>query len=347
MKKAHIIFIAIFFIAAVSVAVAQNKGGSFSSVNMQSAWYQNSFALVVGINSYSNGWGRLSAGVSDAKKMAKVLRERGFTVYELYNEKAKGAEIIKQLRKAARRTGHNDRFVFYYSGHGYTETSAWENSQTGYIVPVEGRSGDLTGYISMNQVRDEIISHCKARHVLLIMDSCFSGTLLTRASINDGEVSDFLSKRGIYGITAGMQDQPALDGLFTNVLLDGLEGNADFDNNGYVTFKELGLYAEQNVKTRNHSQTPDYGVMYGAGQFVFARPGINPLYAASGDFPVESTYTPPETDYDAIALAEERRANEKRANRQARQKTITDCFAKVKGYKQSLEYSKSAKQEVY
>ena len=272
--KNRIALISILLVTVVlaSLAFAQTKGPGFSgTADQQANWYSNSYAMVVGINSYSQGWGKLSAGMSDAKKMAQTLRSRGFTVVELFDAQATGANIVATLRKVARKTSPNDRFVFYYSGHGYTETSAWDSSQTGYLVPANSKSGDLTGYISMNQVRDEIISHCKARHVLLIVDSCFSGTLLTRGSMTDGAVSDYLSKRGIYGITAGMQDQPALDGLFTNVLLEGLGGNADYDNNGYVTFKELGLYSEQNVKARNSAQTPDYGVMYGAGQFVFAK----------------------------------------------------------------------------
>jgi Caspase domain len=268
----------VLVLAYASVAFGQAlKGGGFSDGESGPVgWYQKSVAVVVGIDDYSSGWGRLSAAAGDARKMAKVLRERGFVVIELYNRQASFQGIISTLRKAAQTTGRDDRFVFFYSGHGHTKKSDWDGSTTGYLVPAEGVSGDITSYISVAQIRDEILSHCKAKHVLLVIDSCFSGTLLTRASINDGAVRDYLGKRGIYGITAGMLDQPAVDGLFTNVMLEGLSGNADFNNDGFVAFKELGMYAEQNVRARNRHQTPDFGVMYGAGQFVFTRPGFNP-----------------------------------------------------------------------
>jgi len=148
----------------------------------------------------------------------------------------------------------------------------------GYLVPTDGKSRDASTYIPMDQLRSEIQNHCRAKHVLFIMDSCFSGTLLTRAATTDGAVADYLAQRGAYGITAGMANQPAVDGLFTDVLIEGLNGNADYDNNGYMTFKELGLYVEQNVRARNRNQTPDYGTMLGSGQFVFARKGTVASY---------------------------------------------------------------------
>lgn len=256
-----------------SVALAQQeKGGGYSNTSaMQADWYQKSYAFVVGINSYSHGWGRLSAGVSDAKKVAATLRERGFTVFELYDAQATSSQIVTELRRAVRKTQNGDRFLFFYSGHGFTEKSAWDGSETGYLVPVEGRDNDPSSYIPMKQIRDEIVNHCRAKHTLLILDSCFSGCLLMRSNIYDGSLADYLRKRGIYGIAAGMADQPAIDGLFTNVLIEALSGNADNNNDGYVTFKEIGMYTEQNVRARNQYQTPDYGTILGAGQFVFAQ----------------------------------------------------------------------------
>lgn len=336
MKKTLICFC---FIAAMIVfcalALAQNKGGGFSGAPaVQGEWYANSYALVVGINSYSHGWGRLSAGVNDAKKMATALRARGFQVDELYDREATSSAIIAALRKAAMRTTKNDGFVFYYSGHGFTKTSEWDQTQAGYLVPVDGRSGDISNYLAVTQIRDEILTNCKAKHVLLIVDSCFSGTLLTRSGVSDGAVADYLGKRGIFGITAGMQDQAAVDGLFASVLLDGLNGNADFNNDGFVAFKELGMYAEQNVKSRNHRQTPDYGVMYGEGQFVFAKAGGGSIYTpdvSSNQAALEAkkaALIEQKAEKERIAaereqLAYERRKLEKERKRFETQKTIT------------------------
>ena len=52
-------------------------------------------------------------------------------------------------------------------------------------------------------------------------------------------------------------------GAFTKVLLDGLQGAADVDNNGVISFKELDLYVTRGVKEltggkqRPTTQIPD------------------------------------------------------------------------------------------
>ncbi len=315
---------------AVAAAGAQQqiKGGGFSGApsGVGDGWYRQSTAFVVGIDSYTNGWGRLSAGILDAKKMAHALKERGFAVNELYDANATGPSIVENLRKTARKTGKDDRFIFYFSGHGYTEKSLFDGAETGYLVPVEGRSGDTSSYIPMEQIRTEIMNNCRAKHVLVILDTCFSGSLLTRMSIQSASVGDYLGKRGIYGITAGMRDQPAVDGLFTNVLIEGLGGNADYNGDRFVTFKELGMYAEANVKAKNRHQTPDYGTMYGAGQFVFAMSGAARELAAKTPGEPSVDYKAPTTDYAAIALAEENRLG---AVEETKRKTRGDAARKA------------------
>jgi hypothetical protein len=42
--------------------------------------YTKSYALVIGINDYRNGWPRLSMAVKNAKKIAEELDARGFDV---------------------------------------------------------------------------------------------------------------------------------------------------------------------------------------------------------------------------------------------------------------------------
>ncbi len=255
---------------AQSDGIRQRGIGVRESGNKRlNGWYAASHALVIGIDDYSHGWSRLGEAVADAKRMVTVLEQHDFTVHTLFNKQATFQGIIQTLRKMAAKTDRHGRFVVYYSGHGFTKKSKWDATAAGYLVPVEGKSGDISNYISVNQLREEILNHCQAKHVLVILDSCFSGTLLTRAGIADGLIEDYLRKRGVYGITAGMQDQPVIDGLFTAVLVKALQGNADYNGDGFVTFKEIGMYTEQNVGARNRLQTPDFGVMYGSGQIVF------------------------------------------------------------------------------
>ncbi len=72
MKRATLLAIVSLACVAIiiSLAFAQTKGPGFSAPVVEGQWYDNSIALVVGINSYSHGWNQLSKAVSDGKKTA-------------------------------------------------------------------------------------------------------------------------------------------------------------------------------------------------------------------------------------------------------------------------------------
>ncbi|MFL6451251.1 MAG: hypothetical protein ACJ746_26775 [Bryobacteraceae bacterium] len=60
--------------------------------------------------------------------------------------------------------------------------------------------------------------------------------------------------------------------VFTNALLEGLSGAADFNRDGYITFAELDSYVIP--RASNRFQTPATGVLPGnaGGEFVFTSP---------------------------------------------------------------------------
>jgi uncharacterized caspase-like protein len=76
-------------------------------------------------------------------------------------------------------------------------------------------------------------------------------------------------------ITAGGGDQQVLDtgpnghSVFTSALLQGLEGDADLDRDGFITFAELEAYVKPLAS--NAYQTPATGVLPGheGGEYVF------------------------------------------------------------------------------
>jgi serine protease Do len=75
-------------------------------------------------------------------------------------------------------------------------------------------------------------------------------------------------------LTAGGKGEQAHEeeghGVFTKYILEGLNGSADKDDKGYVTFSDLASYVKPKVTrmTRN-SQVPQYGSIDGEGDFVF------------------------------------------------------------------------------
>jgi formylglycine-generating enzyme required for sulfatase activity len=332
----------------VTFAVAQQRGGGFSVGQAPANWYTKSYALVIGIDAYSGGWPALHAAVKDAKRMSAALRAQGFTVTEMFDQQATSSAIINKLREVGGSTDKNGRFVFYFAGHGHSQPAAWdESTEEGFLVPVDATRASNADYISMTQLKSEFLNYVRAKHVLLILDSCFSGSLLQRGAIDTGPVADLLSKRGIYGITAGLADQPAVDGLFTSVLIEGLNGNADADGDGFVSFHELGLYVERNVRARNSRQTPDFGVMYGAGQFVFLRPGPPPPPAAMSGAQATPAATPDLSSYDALVRQEQERQARERSQHETRREAARLTYERVRGIRQNASLSAAAKKKAY
>jgi uncharacterized caspase-like protein len=141
----------------------------------------------------------------------------------------------------------------------------------------------------------EISQTLYAKHIFYIMDCCYSGLLL-----RGGESLKEPSDRANYGflkalardrvrqvLTAGGKGQPVLDGglenhsVFTGRLLQGLQGEADFNDDGFITAEEISFFVRQRVYTdvkdivrghpvyQNVEQMPQYGKWFGEGEFIF------------------------------------------------------------------------------
>ena len=251
------------------------------------AYYRKSWALVVGINAYRH-WPQLGYAVDDARSVSKILVERfGFpeeNVFTLFDEEATRDKIVELLGGVLAdpdRVGPDDRLVVFFAGHGATRALP-SGGELGYLVPVDAElSSYQTRAISMTQLRDfsELIP---AKHVLYIMDSCYSGIALTRGTgMGGGGAEKYLRevtrRRARQILTAGGAEQAVADNgpgghsIFTWTLLQGLQGLADMDGNGFVTATELGAFVAP-VVSRYSEQTPAFGNLVGSegGELVFA-----------------------------------------------------------------------------
>ncbi len=137
----------------------------------------NYHAIVVGNNSYQSGsFVALQSAVNDATAVAQMLRDRyGFKTNLLLN--ATRFEILSALNDARENLSENDNLLVYYAGHG--ELSA--DGQQGYWIPVDGQPGLSNTWIS-NSAISSILETMKAKQVLVVADSCYSGAM-TQASV--------------------------------------------------------------------------------------------------------------------------------------------------------------------
>ncbi|MFK7969188.1 MAG: caspase domain-containing protein [Bacteroidia bacterium] len=134
--------------------------------------------FVVGINHY-DGVAKLSNAVRDAQTFRDVLVSRyGFDpayVMEMYDKAATRTSIMQRLRELAGKVKPEDSVLIYFSGHGHYDTTLEE----GYWVPVEATYDVIDDYISYSFLQ-KVVKAAAARHVLMIVDSCYSGAVLVR-----------------------------------------------------------------------------------------------------------------------------------------------------------------------
>ena len=87
-------------------------------------------------------------------------------------------------------------------------------------------------------------------------------------------IEKITSLRAVQMITAGSEGEQALEsggqGLFTRYFLRALEGEADFDHDGFVTASEIGTYVRPQVTMASRRrQTPQFGTLEGSGEVAF------------------------------------------------------------------------------
>lgn len=153
----------------------------------------NSYALLIANQRYdkaSSGFGPLSTPKADAERLAEELRARyGFRTSlprsdgserPLILHDANRADIFRALDDIARVATPEDVVLVFYAGHGEQLKSALPNGRTisrTYWVPTDSRAedGDVN-WVSAQDI-DTKIARIRARHVLLVSDSCFAGGL--------------------------------------------------------------------------------------------------------------------------------------------------------------------------
>jgi hypothetical protein len=240
--------------------------------------YGKSFAVVIGVNAYEK-WPPLEFAVADAKAITKRLEANGFDDITLILDKqATQRRILTELFAVLpKKVGQEDRVVFFFAGHGHTEDLPG-GGKRGYIIPVDtDRADHSSAAISMEQIRS-LTSRISAKHILYVMDSCYSGLSLSRSLGTSPKLSDYLRKVGsmrvVQIVTAGGQGERVQEseghGLFTMHFLKALDGMADLDKDGVVTGTELGAYLRPTVsQASNQAQTPLFGRLEGEGEFLF------------------------------------------------------------------------------
>ncbi len=223
----------------------------------------NDLAIVIGIDRYQE-LPRSEFAYNDARSVKEYLHALGFAernIEFLAEERATLSAIIKSVETwLPNRMKEGARVLFYYSGHGAPDPASGE----AYLVPYDGDPAYLgdTGYPVKRLY--EKLSRLRASEVIVIMDSCFSGTggrsVLAKGArplVLMADTGRIPSNMAVLSSTQGGQISTSLQdkehGAFTYYLLKAIkEGKEDIQE----VYQYLRPLVEDAAKGLNVSQSP-------------------------------------------------------------------------------------------
>ena len=241
--------------------------------------YEEKYAIVIGINKYKN-INCLDYACNDAKEFAETLQKnfkyKKENIYLILDEEATKDRIMNIYYKFNRKANYNDSLIVYYAGHGHTETA--KNGDVGYLIPYDADIDNVYSFIRWDEFTRNAES-IKAKHILFIMDACYSGLALCRSVLPGTKrfIKDMVKRYSRQVLTAGKGNETVSDAnsplpkhsIFTGHLLEGLNGKAKMES-GIISANSLMAYVYQKVSNDTFSQqTPHYGYVSGDGDFIF------------------------------------------------------------------------------
>jgi hypothetical protein len=184
-------------------------------------------ALLIGNNGYQH-LPKLRSAESDVEAIATLLRDRyGFETRILGN--AQRDDVLLALERYRRELTNRDNLLIYYAGHGWLD----EEADEGYWLPVDATSESTINWIP-NATLTSALKAIRAKHVLVVADSCYSGKLTRGIAVRGNRTPDYISrmaeKRARMVISSGGLE-PVLDGgrgkhsVFAGAFLDALQQN--------------------------------------------------------------------------------------------------------------------------
>jgi len=156
----------------------------------------------------------------------------------------------------------NSRFLFAYSGHGFTD------GDSSYFLQADATSmKDQENSIDTQVIRQYIKHVVKRGHqVLVLLNACYAGSFLER-SFGSDNLPHEASEPGAYAVAAGGPseltwhiDEVGPGSVFFEKVLAGLDGSADYHHDGVITIDELVSYLRTEVTlATSGKQTPRVG----------------------------------------------------------------------------------------
>ncbi|MBV3638576.1 caspase family protein [Bacteroides cellulosilyticus] len=137
----------------------------------------NFYLFTIAIDEYSDShYPNLHNAKHDVERLVNILTNKySFEhINSLTDKSATRENIIDKLNLLSPLLTKEDNLIIYYAGHGEQHPL----SKKGFWVPFD--ASEKVSDLIPNSTIIDLIEGMEAKHILLISDSCFSGTFLTR-----------------------------------------------------------------------------------------------------------------------------------------------------------------------
>jgi len=170
---------------------------------------------------------------------------------------------VRELNRLILESGPNDSVTVMYAGHGHVV----EKTRRGYWIPAKASPDDPSQWLSNNDIA-RALENIPAKQVLLVSDSCYSGTLAQQARVEKADVPQnlqhVLERRSVTVLTSG-GEEPVPD--------QGRDGHSVFAwhfmqqlkavqqvSGGIGVFEQIAEGVAKDIP-----QTPQYGAALSSG----------------------------------------------------------------------------------
>ena len=189
------------------------------------------WALIVGVSEYKHSSLQpLVHPVEDARELAKAL-----TQYYAFEQKRltllpnpTRAELIGALGayapKGKNPLGEEDNLLVFYAGHGY-----WDKDfDEGYWLPSDAEQSNRANWVSNSDFQNTFKA-IKAKHILLIADACFSGSIfsISRGPFISRAIEETYKLPSRRAITSGVLTEVPDKSIFKHYLIKRLTENTE------------------------------------------------------------------------------------------------------------------------
>jgi uncharacterized caspase-like protein len=253
-------------------------------VNLPASYAVNvdRWAVIIGVSKYKDESLNLRYADRDAEEFYKLLLSpmggnfKSDRIKKLTNHEATTANVTKALRSFLKKPGRNDLVIIYFACHGTPDFDCPKNI---YLLTHDTDPNDVSGTaIPMREIDLSLRENLLSERVIIFADTChsaaISGGIGRRSVANETTlVNHYLkevstSRGGIALLTSSEANEVSFEdmkwggghGVFTHYLLRGMQGEADVNQNGFVTVGELFEYVRAKVQeATEYKQHPSIG----------------------------------------------------------------------------------------